>query len=273
MIKKGWLIGALMLTIGTVNAQGVYTGIGIGYGFSSPTDLLGTKTEIDNAGNTTESNIYGSFGAGLNSSINVGYMFGEHFGVDLGINYFLGSKVISSETNTPVGFSKVTSHSNQLRLIPSFVMSTGGKLSLYTRAGFIFPTIGVTISELRGDFMGSTTEQDFETKGAFTVGYHGAFGGKYNVNDHISLFAEISGAYLRIKSKTRTQTKSTSNGVDILDMMTTYQKEINYTDELNGNSNNYSINPNASGDSAREELATKSNYNGAFLNVGVKYYF
>lgn len=274
MIKKGMLVGILLLTVGTVNAQqGFYAGAGVGYGFSSPTDVLGTKLSIENNGTITESNIYGSLGSGLNSSINVGYMFGHHFGMDLGVNYFLGSKVTADEISSPIGGRTTISNSNQLRLIPSFVLTTGGDIAIYVRAGFIFPVIGSTFTDRNSDFGGVMNEQSFQTKGAFTVGYHGAFGANFKLTEKLSLFAEISGAYLRIKSKSRTMTKNTSNGADLLGGMTTFQKETNYTDELNSSSNNTTYNSDTNDGSANELLATKANYNGAFLNVGVKFHF
>lgn len=274
MIKKGILLGAVLLSISTVNAQkGFYTGIGVGYGFSSPTDVLGTKYSIDSDGTEKESNIYGSLGAGFNSSVNVGYMFGDHFGMDLGVNYFIGSKTTINEVISPTGELNAFSKSNQLRLIPSFVMTTGGEFALYTRAGFIFPVIGTTFTESSSDFSGIQTDQHFESKGTFSIGYHGAFGAKYALNEHLSLFAEISGAYLRIKSKSTSMTKNSVNGVDFLSGMTTYQKETIYKDELNSSSNNALYNSNSNAGSAKEDLSKKTNYNGAFLNVGVKYKF
>ncbi len=273
-MKKGILVGALLLSGGMVGAQGLYVGVGAGYGIGMPADALGSKVVVNSSGQTTESVIYGSYGGGVNANLNVGYMFSEHFGADLGFTYFSGSSVTSTDVSVPTGTATLEGKSTQLRIAPSLVLSTGTSevVSAYSRLGLVLPAGGSTISEYRDNTNpSSVVERDIETTGALSLGFQGAIGVNYSLSESLSIFGEISGVNLRIKRATSSVTKSTVNGTDVLGMMTTYEKETTYVDELNSSSNNGAYNPNYSTGSAKESLATTTNFNGVFFNIGVKY--
>lgn len=272
-MKKGFLLGALLLGAGAVSAQGLYVGLQGGYGFGTPSDQVGTTEVVDGSGQTSTA-IYGSYGGGTNAGLNVGYMFSEHIGAELGLSYFLGSSVTSRDVTVPTGSATLSASSNQMRLAPSIVLTTGGDFAIYGKAGLVLPVGGSTIAEGRdATNPNSIVEQEIESKGSMSLGFQGALGASYSLSDNLSLFGELSAVNLRIKSGTQTVTKYTVNGTDFLEALDTYDKQTTFVDELNPSSNNGSYNSSYSTDSAKEELATTTNFNGFFINIGVKYNF
>lgn len=269
-MKKGLLLSVLLFSAGSAFSQGAYAGLHVGYGFGMPNEQIGSKTDINSSGSGTETAIYGTYGGGINTSLNVGYMFNEHVGAELGLNYLLGNKVTQDEV-TFGGFSSTTiTQSNQFRINPSLVISSGGKLAAYGKLGLVVPVAGSTITEYRDN---AGNAQDIESAGSFSFGYQGALGVSYSISEKLSLFGEFSGVNLRIKSKSQTVTSFSAIGIDVLGLMTTYDKETVYVDQLSNSSNNSSYNANYSENSAKEELANTSNYNAQFINIGVKFNF
>lgn len=270
-MKKGILVAAFMATAGLASAQGLYVGVGGGYGFGTPGEVLGTKQNVTTSG-TTESNIVGSLGGGINTGLNVGYMLSENFGVDLGFNYFLGSQVTTTDVTTPTGNITLKSKTSQVRIAPSLVVSTSGDVRVYGKAGLVLPVSGKTISEYRDNTTASSVvERDAETKGAISLGFQGAIGVDYGISDKLSIFGELSGVSLRIKSATMSMTKYTVNGADQMGSLNTYDKETTFVEELTPSSNNSNYNPSGTNTgSAKEELSGRTNFNGLFINVGVK---
>ncbi len=273
-MKKGLLLGALLLGAGAVSAQNLYVGLQGGYGIGTPSEVVGTTTVVTASGQT-ETNSYGTFGEGANIGLNVGYMFSEHVGAELGFNYFLGSTVESNNTTVPTGTVTVNSKSTQFRLAPSLVVTTGGDFALYGKGGLVLPVGGSTVTEYRDSgtnpLVGSV-EQDFESKGAMSIGFQGAMGVSYNLSDKLSLFGELGAVNLRIKGDTRSVTAYRVDGTDQMSNLDTYDKETVYVEELGPNSNNSAYNlTSVDENKAKEELSNSTNYNAMFISIGVKF--
>ncbi|MBC9813103.1 outer membrane beta-barrel protein [Crocinitomicaceae bacterium CZZ-1] len=279
-MRKIVLLAAVLFTGFGVKAQGFYGEFNVGYGFGIPSSNLGTESYTDLSGNGSyQKPIYGTLGSGLNLTLTPGYMINKHLGVELGINYFLGSKTVISESSSSVNATdKTTAHSNQLRLLPSLVVSTGGdKLYAYAKAGLAIPVFGDT-KGLREISVPSPmgpipTEVETTTKGNVSLGFRGSVGIGYNISELIGLQLEVFHTSLTIKPKSRAIDSYTVAGQDISGMLTVYDKETKYIDELNSTSNNSSTNPNYSAGVAKEELATKSNFSQFGVSLGVKFNF
>lgn len=275
-MKKLMLSGALVLASMSLSAQEFYTSFSVGYGLGLPGEKLGTNTTQTATSLATE-NIYGTFGQGLGINLSPGYFINDHFGFELGLNYFMGAKVTATEATTPYGTLTAVAHSNQLRLNPSVVLRTGTEgLSGYARLGIIIPALGTTFTDVDDSgTAGANTDytQSFETKGAFSVGFSGALGANYALSDKLSVFGEVNGSNLRINAKSRTMTAYSVHGTDMMSYLTTYDKEVSYVDQLDGSSNNSSYNSSTNTDNAKEDLRTRNNFSGLFFNIGVKFNF
>jgi opacity protein-like surface antigen len=271
-MKKALFTGVALLTLATASAQNVYLNVSAGYGLPFPGERLGTSTTT-----TSSENIYGTLGPGLNLGITPGYFFTEHMGVELGLNYFMGSEVEVQKTQTGAGTATATAHSNQFRLAPALVLRTGnGDMYGYAKAGLVIPAFGTTFSKVEDTGAGgpgTASTSEFETKGAFSMGFTGALGLNYGFNERFALFGELNTVNLRINAGSRSMTAATANGTDVMGSLTTYQKETEYVDEINNSSNNGTYNPNFSTSEAREELRTRNNFSALFINIGLRISF
>lgn len=269
-MKKFFFTVIAVLSGTAAMAQGGSVAVNIGYGLGTPSEVLGTDSQPGN-----ETNIYGTYGSGLNFGITPGYMLTEHFGMEIGLNYFMGTEVMNGKYTNSDGTYESYVKSNQFRILPNLVVSSGGDvMSVYAKVGLVLPVTGTTFSRAEdsgaGALSGFGTAATFkaETKGQFSLGYSGAIGGNYNLSDNLSLFAELSGNYLRIKGKSTSYTEYTVAGQDVLGVMPTYMKEIEYEDEVNP-----LLDPSDTPSAARKELAPKNNYSAIFLNIGIKFNF
>lgn len=297
-MKKMLILGAFLLAGYGLNAQGLYLDFNVGYGLGFPGTVLGQESHTDIINleqNATTENIVGSIGQGLHLQLTPGYMFNEHIGVELGLNYFLGAKVTlnnatSNITVDALGINKADyssneqiAQSNQFRVIPSLIVSTGtsNTLSGYAKAGIVIPVAGkttVTQNAVDAEVDGTGITRDIikaeiESKGAFSLGFRGAIGLNYKLSDRLSIFGEVYGILLNIKSKSRTINSYTFNGVDALAAMTTYDKETSYVKELTNSSNNKGYNPNASDGQPKEDLFSKTSFSQTGIEIGVKFNF
>lgn len=278
---KKLVLSVAMLALGTTAmAQNGYVAFNVGYGLGFPSEQLGTTTVFDANGDYTESNNYGTLGQGINLNLTPGYMVTSNFGLEIGLGYFMGSEVVTSETNTPTSTSSFTSQSSQVRITPALVISSDNDagINLYGKAGLVLPVGGSTetIYDRAGD--GSVTNPDinnvYESKGAFSLGFSGTFGASYAVSDKLSVFGELNGVFLQIKGESQTQTAGTYNGQSSIDGADKSSLETVFVDELNASSNNSGTNPGGYDvNQADEQLASKTNFNGTFINIGVAFSF
>lgn len=274
-MKKLILPVLAVMTLGTASAQ-FNLGISVGYGIGSPGHVLGTNTTVESNGSYSEKNIYGTLGNGIQANLTPGYMFGEHFGIELGLNGFFGSKTTLTEASLPTGDAKHTQQSSQFRISPAFIVKSGGeKISVYARSGLILPLIGSVKSEINDATNPAlVTMMELKTTGKVSLGYTGAVGLNVHFGKKLGFFAEVGANSLRVKSKETELTKYTVNGADVLSSVPTYSKQTKYVDELTNTSNNSSVNPTGtSTSSAKEDLRQVANFSNFFIQVGFKITF
>jgi hypothetical protein len=260
--------------MGTASAQ-FNLGISAGYGLGSPGHVMGTSTTISGS-SYSEKNIYGTLGSGVQANLTPGYMFGEHFGIELGLNGFFGAKTTIDEASLPSGDYQHTQSSNQFRITPALVIKSGGeKISVYARAGLLLPLMGSVKSEIIDNTNpAAQTIMKLKTSGKVSLGYTGAVGLNVHFGKKFGFFAEVGANSMRVKSKETELDMYTVNGNDMLGNVPTYSKETKYVDELTNSSNNVSVNPTGTNpNSAKEDLRQVANFSNFFVQVGVKLTF
>lgn len=271
-MKKLILPVLAVLSFGTASAQ-FNLGLSVGYGFGIPGQTLGTEANVT-VTSSSKKNIIGTYGGGLNINLLPGYSFGEHFGIELGLNGFIGSKVTIQDITTPVSSLKYERYSNQFRITPAVIIKSGGeKVNLYAKAGLVIPLLGTINSKIDDNrYSNPLAVQNIEAKtsGAFSLGFTGAFGANFNFGSKFSLFAEIGASSLQIKSKETKYSKLDVNGTDAL--TTEYVKKTKYVDEITNTSNTDS-NPNKDSNQAKEDLRQIANFSNFFIQVGFKFSF
>ncbi len=266
-MKRNLLLLVAIFIAGSMSAQ-LYVGANIGYGFGAQKYEVGF-TQTDDA----KENIWGSMGQGLPLGVKVGYYFNDNLGFELGINYWMGAEQTAADVNmASSGYTNmVTAKSSQLRILPQLVYRSD--MGIYGRFGMVIPVTGstvVTSKEVMPTVAGPmTTEAEVQYKGSFAVGFAGAFGYAYAINDNMNLFGELEYISLTIKGKTSEVTKYSVNGADQLSAMTTIQKETNYIDKLDASSNNGSYNNTPDAAKAQDKLRTSTVYSSLRFNVGI----
>jgi hypothetical protein len=211
---KKLLIFVFALVATSVSAQ-YYVSVSGGAQMGSAGVLMGTEL---NAAGTQATNEYGSFGEGLNAQLRAGYFWNKTFGVELGLSYLHGAEQVRDSYRSYYGKSSATltnevvdakayarAYGFSAALIYNFNENIYGKFGALTKVG------GKTVAELSrststpfGPVVASG-EQEF--KGRIPLGFIGAMGYKYKINDKLNLFAELE--YLGI-NVTRDKSEFTS---------------------------------------------------------------
>jgi len=305
-----------------VNAQeempssGFYGALNIEYGVGMNLDQLGIEERVFMAPHSILPNtfvpsskgpgasskpILGTVGSGITIKLTPGYMFSKHIGIELGLNYFMSSETTMSEITSDrpdLYGDKTTSKSNQFRVIPSLVFSTGdGPIFGFAKVGIVVPAGGKT--EFKRNitqpvFAGGTDENgnplnpslgqvgipivaEGESKGKFSLGFRGSVGAGYVISDNLSLSLEVFYTSLGIKSKTRTVKSFKQNGAEIIGTSnpqgSVYATQTEYVDELTSTSNNLDYNDNINPNAPKQDIGTRGNYSQVGLSIGVKYRF
>ena len=244
------LCGPLLLS--NLQAQGLYLGLGVGYGFPA-----GKQADVEQTSTTSGSvttNEYTtknlSLGKGINAGLYVGYMFNKNLGAELGISYLIGGKTTINDKSTGNNSSSTDEYiykGNMIRFTPALKMIIGeNKLRPYMRIGMIVGIAGKLTDEYNytNTTPGSTSSGQVITEytGGISLGFHGGLGINYALSDKLSLFGELAGNYQNWAPKKSEITTYTQDGADQLPSMTTYQKETEFLDSFTTTSNSPSNN-------------------------------
>lgn len=272
-IKLFTLLLALSFSA-TSFAQGAY--VRLGAGFHTGAFKTNEGSIIDNTNGTNETTNY-SLGGGTPITLGLGMDFTENLGIDLGVDYWLGSKTETAKLTTAVAEDVTEAYTRQIRVTPSLVISTGfdDPLAIYLKGGVVIPVSGKTTDELSRT--GSGTPDIFrkgESQGQIGLGYSGAAGVMIGLSEKLSLYGEFNVVSLSISGDSREVVEFTSGGTDGLAGLPTGSKEFTYVDELSGTSNNPSTNPLGYDNTKATELARTSSAFGSWgINVGIKFNF
>ncbi|HRO76338.1 MAG TPA: outer membrane beta-barrel protein [Crocinitomicaceae bacterium] len=303
-MKKITLVCAMVLASMGAKAQGFYLDFNAGYGFGMPGNVLGVKSHTDiveGVRYNTSSNLMGSIGNGLNLQLTPGYMITDNIGVELGINYFIGSKTTMAESEVTLteassnldhaAFSsrKDVANSNQLRIAPAVLLSTGAskQVSGYAKMGIIMPLMGgttVNTNALNGTISNGVITQETvvaktEVNGAPSFGFRGALGINYNITDNLSVFGEVFAMSLNVKQKSRKTVSYKLDGQEIVETLPKYSSSFDYVDEVTPESNNADaiITGGWAEDhdvaKPKQELFAKTSFSQMGFQFGIKYTF
>lgn len=256
------------------NDKGFYVGLNTGFGANSGAStnlapVLGiyNSTEISSSVESIEIKKIG-LGKGLNVGLLAGYMFNKNIGVELGINYLMGSTT-EFNNNYLNGASKITEIKGKvLQFKPTVVLSAGmSKINPYAKLGL---TLGNPKAEITTNSNDPANAEFFETvaelTGKMALGFHGGMGLNYNLNSKITLFAEILYTGLTFRPENSKFTKATENGVNVLPLIDVVDKETIFVTDILTNAPNNSNLPSRS-------PAIDIPFNNVTLNIGLKYGF
>lgn len=247
--------------------------------------------------------ITGSFGQGFRSGITAGYRFSPRLGVEMAANYYVSNtKTMAQTTDRLVSYNPATSPAatylsftaegeiKAFDLAPALVMFLGEARGFepYTKVGIIVPvhgTLDIKTDRQYNTFVGanqvaSTNAYSKDVvKPNPSLGFMASIGTSYKLGKHISAFAELEYRNFTVHGKTKETEIYTENGVNKLDVPTTFRpdasysaKHTKYVEQVNSTSNSKLTNA-AGFDNTKptEDISTYVGISGLGLTLGLKY--
>ncbi|WBV59249.1 outer membrane beta-barrel protein [Chryseobacterium camelliae] len=269
-------------SLGLSNAQtltsapaksGFYVGINGGYNFPITTKgspYFYANDETVQSGPNIVEVVPFSLGKGPSVGVDFGYMFTSNIGAELGIDYLFGSKTTFTETDKdfPSYRAEQSISGKMLQFKPAVVFTAGaGNVKPYAKAGIVIGVAGKITSEYEVREPDANYSRDWyeEYNGGAAVGFHGALGIDYALNNQLSLFGEVTAIGLNYSPDKGEVTKAIENGEDYLNSLNVSDREIEFVDRTDGTAQ--------SDNQPRKELKFSAPFSNVGLNVGVKYHF
>lgn len=173
-MKKTVLAIAMLFATISVSAQDFYVALSAGASGGASQKVLRTGGDLS-----------GSYGEGYQGHLRLGYMFTKKLGVDLGVGYLHGSDQQIANSNGLDVVGRARAFGASLAGVYNF------SENVYLRAGLLTKLGG------RTDIVGSVSQGplviNFErdNHGQFPLGFMGAFGVKFKLNNNWGVFAEM----------------------------------------------------------------------------------
>lgn len=281
LVKSLFIIPICLLLVNTMNAQGSYVNLNVGYAFcmSPATSFIQNYDYNDHS--STQEQIYLSLGKGLNFGGAFGYMFNKHIGAELGLSYLLGGKTEGQsyyDMEVYKGNSRYSLSANMFRFIPSIVVAAGtNKVNPYAKFGLVVG-IGSVISEYEsniteidyatGNEMTNVGEHTIKMNGGVAIGINGAVGALFELSEKISMYGELNAINMSYAPTKGEVIESILNGEDNLPNMSTRGKEIEYVDKYTRDFDN----PPPDSESSKQ-LKQKYPFGSFGINFGVVFQF
>ncbi|ADY29865.1 outer membrane beta-barrel protein [Cellulophaga lytica] len=273
------LVGILISTMSYAQFE---ISAGTGYAIGSAEMKLGTETTT-----TSVENTYGSYGEGVNFQLRGTYFFNEKVGLDVGVGYLNGVDHTINKTTVPGvdvdAIARGRAYGATVAVAYKFTDN------FYGRAGALLKIAGKTeavvfsstlLSEAErepynlpeGSYSETNYTEDFH--GKFPLGFVGALGYKFPIDNNFSIYVEAEYYGISLKRKDSELQEFNTNlftpdgnmvaeSVYTLDNLPAgYNKKTNYVDEL----------PNDNTDPSKK-LSQKVPYSSFGINVGVTYKF
>ena len=280
MKQFGIVLTALLIS--SLSFAQVEVSLSTGYAVGSAGMKLGESINLSETENS-----YGSYGEGANVQLRGTYYFNESFGVDLGLGYLHGTDQTVSEVNVPNREVDAVARARAFGASTSIVYKFTN--NIYGRFGALLKLGGKTeavvydksvLSQADADAFGiplgsySETHYKEDFHGHFPLGFVGALGYKFNLNDNLNLFVEAEYYGISLKRKDSEITEFNTDVVlpdgtvafagfyNIDNLPNGYNKETTYVDNLS----------NSNTDSSRK-LSQKVPYSSFGINFGITYRF
>lgn len=270
------------LLIGTMSYAQMQVSVSTGYAIGS----AGMKTG-ETISTTSTENEYGSYGEGTNFQIRGTYFVNDTFGFDVALGYLNGSDQTISKVSLPNqevnAIARARAYGGSASVVYKFtnniygrfgaLIKVGGKTEAVVYNKAVFSSAEATALGLpNGSYSVTEYKEDFH--GQFPLGFVGALGYKFELNDKFSLFAEAEYYGISLKRKdseivefntdiyTPDNNVAKSGHYTLNNLPAGYTKTSTYVDEL----------PHSNTD-ASKKLAQKVPYSSFGLNIGITYMF
>ena len=267
MKKFRILLFGLLLIGMTLQAQKIYIRGGLGIAVSTAASNNYDYYTPDSSATTATSH-KGGIGTGLPFFLAAGYKFNDHFGVELGIDYFYGFSLESKSVFGPDFNRDSKWHGQMLCIVPAFVMSLPlDKIKPYARIGLKLGVINNVIYQDHTVLTVESNTEDTQSKskdyGGIAIGAQAAVGTDFVLSKMLSLFGEIQMDGISYSPKHGKYTEYIKNGTDQLGSMSVREKEWNYVKETEFSNS-------TPADQPGEEITRNFTFGNVGLVLGVK---
>jgi hypothetical protein len=252
----------------------IYLKVNFGYGYATGSGQY-TQVEEFSDGSSTHEVLKTPFSLGKGGKIGgaVGYMVNDIIGLELDLSVLLGGKndaknifYRTNSGNPYYNYQSVSYYSNAYRINPCLLLTTKNQsINVYGKTGLIisfsqaFEEINESVEYING---GTASGQfDWNYKGGFGVGTSEALGLSIDYVKYIKVFAEISFANISTSFRNAVRTTYTINGIDQMNTLSTYNKEIIFTNKISDNTT-------ADPDSPKKQLKDRWSTDSIGFNVG-----
>ncbi len=264
-------------SLANVFSQGFFTEISGGYSYMLAPQEIGTNEstiDTDTENKEEYESVKGSYGQGTNFGLKLGYMINSNFGFDLNTSYLISSKFESSDSykytydwgENVEGSTDRLDQAKMLRFNPSFIMSMGNeKISPFTKIGVVF---GIGSVEQNFESSGSDGVYKYTRllNGGLSIGASAEIGLKLKLTEKLSFVGAVNFLAMNYAPKKGEYTSVTYNGMDMLDLLQTSDKEVEFVD-------GYSVS-NSDPDNSNQpskELKMYMPFSSVGLNVGIRF--
>lgn len=256
--------------------QGFFVDVTGGYGFSMAGQVIDYSSNGNSTGTGsiyTDEIVKGSYGAGMNFGLQTGFMFNDNIGFAIEGNYLLGQKFKSTSKfssdwgGMPYSSSgEGVSQAKFTRITPSLVVCLPkDKISPYAQLGLMMGFGTIEASYEGSDSDGDSYEYGVRYDQGMAIGMSAVIGVDYKLTDKISLLGSIRSVNMTYAPLHGEITKYKENGVDYLSMMSTYDSEVNFYDELTTNTSSP-----PDGNSPSKDLKSYMPFSSIGVNIGLR---
>ena len=268
------LILACMAVAATAQAQYEFTfGVNGALGFH---DGIGYR-DININGEDYQEVICGSLSSGVGLNLGARTSISDHVQLGMNLEYYRGCRTMTNESIYESGGTTISNvqyaQYNRIAAVPHvrLLYNQDSDISCYSQAGVVLPLMRRTnyFTENMGPSGTSSTNAFGTDKFSFGLQYGAGF--QFN-RDKFSIGVGVMGTQLVGKKHSFEYTSILdSQGEEQIGNFNTYQSNINYVPRLDGMSNNFQFNPDASNDQPRDALMEKqSNHN---FGVGIDFIY
>ena len=241
-----------------------YARINTGYGFATDGDYYENE-HIDQKGRQHFETLTYSGGNGFNAGLGFGHMFNSNIGFDIGFNFVTTTKFNYFYSNYAETINQ-SLYGNMFQFIPAIVFATRVKnFQLYARLGLVLGIGTVDVGYYYHDSV-ETNVDTWKYYGGLSIGYNTVLGVAYLINRNLDLFAEASFFTIYDIPTNGVLLDHVYNGKDIMDQLSTQEKNIIIKSSYNNSDNN---DPNKPSIRSPE----KYSFNNVVANVGVRVRF
>ncbi len=164
---------------------------------------------VNSSGLATIEDISGTFGGGLELDLTGGYIINNYLAVELGIVYLKGDEKTIGKYQDAISSEEATGYLNGVLLSPSLVVDPGfSGINPYVRAGLVLTATGKLYVDTSVDVPGGggpgtdiRVAAQTVVEPNFSIGYAGAIGALFPINEKISLFGELEFRNFTIDAK------------------------------------------------------------------------